>query len=384
MTAEFVSTVDSAKITRRPWSSIAVGIYVGTDAVAAVEVDGSSGVRWVLTGPAPADVDAVAASINDLLSQLPVSMSSWRRRRVVIGLDTDYAQFKRLWGLPPIPSVTVGSALLRENASRFFRHSPHGLATSPVVIREADEVWASAADASVVRAVEQSCKTHGVELQALIPMESALEEQTPPEVLTERPSVNAWRLAQLMRAGGPIDFNTASVSALSYSRSPRRERLAAVALATASVLAATLPVLDAQRTVREAQRSHADWAAREATALATVAELEQVDAALVAIARAQSSRRHSIDVIAHLTATLPPGAVITHLQLDSVGGSLTTLAASADGVVKGLSASPLLVQPEIVGPVTRDRSAGKEFDRLSVRFRHPPLNASAAERRSAP
>ncbi len=384
MSASFPVAAATARLGRGPWSPVQIGIYVGPDAVAAVEVGAGSVPHWVLSGPAPVDGETLTTSITELLSRMPRSHGSWRRPRAVVGMHGEFAQYKRLWGLPPVADPTVGSALVRENAARFFRQTPHGLSTSAVVVRAPGEIWASAVDTSIVRTVSHCCKTHGVDLGALIPMDSVAADSPAPAVLADDASVKAWRLARIAAASGDIDFNSATLGTFHRTRSPRRERFALAALCMASALLATLPVLDAQRSARIARQGHAAIAAREAEALAMVAELNQVDAALLAIAQAQVSRRHSIDVIAHLTATLPPGAAITHLQLDSLGGTVTALASSADGVIKGLAASPLIVQPEIVGPVTRDRSAGREFDRLAVRFRHPVRQAPVVDRRSEP
>ena len=83
-----------------------------------------------------------------------------------------------------------------------------------------------------------------------------------------------------------------------------------------------------------------------------------------------SQGRSSIELLAHLAATLPIGTAMTHLQVDSTGGSMVVLTSSTDGVMKGLAQSPLFVAPEIVGPVTRERVGNRELERLSLRFRH--------------
>ena len=77
-----------------------------------------------------------------------------------------------------------------------------------------------------------------------------------------------------------------------------------------------------------------------------------------------------IQLLAHLAAALPPGSVLTHLQVDSAGGTLIALAPSADGVLKGISESTLIAMPEIVGPVTRETTGSREVERVTVRFAH--------------
>lgn len=362
------------------WFSGSIGIYVAPDAVYAVESSGRRHPLRLISGPGPVHTGGVANCITEILSQLPGTGGRWRRPDVVVGLHSEYSQFGRLWSFPPTKSAETSSALLRENASRFFRVSAQGLSTSSVRRRVDGDVWAAAADSALVRAIEAACATRPTRLRAIVPVDSIDLSTECPNELQESGSEFAWRLAMLAKSGRSIEFDT-STGQDSLGRGMRsRERLATAALLVTCLIAAVAPVVDARRIARVARQEYAGLKAQESRALAIAGELTRIDQGLSEIAGAAARRRQHLDVLASISTALPNGSVMTSLRLDSLGGSLTVLAPSADEIIRRLAVSPLLVDPELVGPVTVNTLVGKELSRLSVRFRHP-VGASDAERK---
>ena len=188
---------------------------------------------------------------------------------------------------------------------------------------------------------------------------------------TDDPDVaSALRAAGLASRGAGARFNALSGGARSREVAPQRLRLALLVACASVTLALAAPLVSARLVERAALRAHDKIRKREVSALTTAFELGRVSEALAAVADRDSQRRSSIDLLAHLAALLPSGAALTHLQLDSVGGTLIALAPSADGVLKGISESTLIGAPEIVGPVTRERAGAREVERLTLRFVH--------------
>lgn len=337
----------------------------------AVEIVGRAGLPRLIQESAPPDTGRIADCVEEVLSQLLGTGEGGRRSELVVGLHSEYSQFSHLWNFPPTKSEEIGSALLRENASRFFRLSSEGLSTSTVKRCADDSAWAAATDLAIVREIEAVCVLLGITLRAIVPADSVSSTQECPEVLRESGSCAAWRLAKLAQSATAIDFNTATSGHSARRGSRSRERLAAAVLALTCALAAVLPVVDARSVARESRRAHAELVSRESTAVAIAEELSRIDESLRVIADAANFRSQQLDVLASLTAALPTGSVMTSLRLDSIGGSITVLAPSADEILKRLSASPLVVDPELVGPVLMTSVAGKELNRLSLKFRHP-------------
>ncbi len=348
-----------------------IGIHVTPDGLYGVELAGGLGVPRLIRGPVLPDAVRMSDCVEGVLSQEQGAGEGWRRSEVVVGLHADYSQFSKLWNFPPTKKEGVGSALLRENASRFFRLSPQGLSTSSVKRRADGSVWAAATDLDIVREIESACAMRGIALRGIVPADSVEVGQECPKELRESSFSTAWRLAKLAQSTGEIDFNTSTGDRTALRGTRRRERLARAALLVSCGFFAVCPVVDARRIARDARQEYAELSARESTALTVANELARIDEELTAIAEAAALRRHHLDVLASLTAALPTGSVMTNLRLDSLGGSLTVLAPSADEILRRLSASPLVVEPELVGPVLVTTVAGRELNRLSLKFRHP-------------
>ena len=93
-----------------------------------------------------------------------------------------------------------------------------------------------------------------------------------------------------------------------------------------------------------------------------------VNGALAEVAEVENRRRSPLGFLAQLTSALPEGSAVVTLGIDSVGGTVVALTPQAASLVNRLDTIPLVVGPEIVGPVTREIVAGRELERVTVRF----------------
>lgn len=354
---------------RAPWSRQAIGILLGVDRSVAIERDRAD-VRWMLDGPGIRGLDDPAEVIGALLDRLPLVNARWRRPVIAVALSADFAQQKHIFGLPPLSDRATGNALVREGAQRFFRRTSEDLVTSDVETDDEGRPMAAAFHGRIVRALRASCAQRSLRLLAIVPLD-ALPVADALASGTDDPDVaSALRAAGLASRSAGARFNALSGGARSREVAPQRLRLALLVAGASVTLALAAPLVSARLVERAALRAHDKIRQHEVSALTTAFELGRVSEALAAVADRDSQRRSSIDLLAHLAALLPSGAALTHLELDSVGGTLIALAPSADGVLKGISESTLIGAPEIVGPVTRERAGARDVERLTLRFVH--------------
>jgi hypothetical protein len=124
---------------------------------------------------------------------------------------------------------------------------------------------------------------------------------------------------------------------------------------------------------------------RRRAASDTERELARITGALAEAAAFDSARYSPTLLLADLTAALPTGSAVVAFRVDTASGSVVALAPRAAAVVQPLERLPGLVSPEIVGPVTRETVAGRELERVMVRFgvdaarRAQPARTAGAE-----
>ncbi len=353
-----------------PWSARTIGVYLGRSRSVAIERHGQE-VAWMLEGPGIEEFEDAQAAMTDLLTRLPRARGTARSPRLVVALPRECAQCKLLFAFPPVRDRATASALVREGATRFFRRTADEMITSAVEHGDERGPMAAAFDAPMVRGIREACVRAGVRLQALVPVETIPERSACPATVSSEAGRSAWHAASMLASRGPIAFNALSELTPLESSAPTRLRSAVVTAAAGVVVLLVAPLASARIVSARAAGEHAALRSREASAIATSLELGRVSEALAEVASRAASRRSVLELLAHVTATLPAGATVTQLQLDSTSGTLSALAPSADALVKELSGSPLFGAPAVVGPVTRGRLGAREVDRLSVRFSHP-------------
>lgn len=365
---------------RWPWTTPLIGVHLGRPRAIALERRGSE-LAWMLEGPGLEEFDGAEEAMTALLMRLPRARGTTRAPRVIVALARECVQCKPLFAFPPVRDRLTGSALVREGATRFFRRTADDLITSAVEHHDDRGAMAAAFEAPMVRGIRQACARAGVRLHAIVPTETLPAGAECPPSVSEEWQRAAWNATSVLSQRGPIAFNALTGHGTPDDDSPAHLRAAIVSAAIAILLLLAAPPASARIIAARAARAHATLRAREASAIVTSLELVKVSEAISEISAHAASRRSVLGLLADISATLPPGAAITQLQLDSVAGTLAVLAPSADGLVKELSASPLLGAPAVVGPVTRERAGAGEVDRLIVRFRHTARQASEERKR---
>lgn len=129
------------------------------------------------------------------------------------------------------------------------------------------------------------------------------------------------------------------------------------------------PGLGAARSARASRAAIAAAAPARGASVRTEHELRDVTARLKGIGAFAAERRSATRFMAQLTEALPADVQLVTVRLDSAGGNLVALTGRAAQVVTQLETMNGVDAPEVVGPVTREQVAGREKERVSVRFR---------------
>jgi hypothetical protein len=413
------------------------GVRIGLDLGRAA--DGHPVVRavGVRRGRIVWHVDSVLAmdpplerSLTDFLTHLP-AVHTWPRHRIAVALGPTYVQLKRLPGLPPLADPRQLTAVVRENAARFFLRNGVPLVTSRLRLDAPGDAWGAATELPVLAAVEAACRAARLRLLTIVPTAAVLAAATGARraangAVSDR-AVIAWedgdrrvaftyagdRLVAAIRlcagaaslssatpvvpdlpngsacyAGAygiatkwmdePIAWRPSRAGAAAPSRRSWVRAWAALTVALVGALLA--PGWSASLTARRAAAHLRATAHQRRAALATADSLGRVTGALAQAASFEVARRPATFALADLTQALPPSSAIVSLQLDTVGGTLVALAPDAADLVARLARVPWAVDVEIVGPVTRESvsaaatiggpiPAPRAIERVTVRFR---------------
>jgi hypothetical protein len=356
---------------RLAWWRSELGAYISRDRIVVVERDGVA-LRWVLDGPGVGHTDLSWDAIATMMERLPSIKGAVRGRRMAVVLGADLVQCKALFGLPPVRDKQTEDAIVQESAARFFRRTAEELVTSSVVLNSEGRPAAAAFPSELLRAIAKWCAAHRIGLVAVIPVEG-LHSHDGGEGISDDPGVRvAWRAAGLGRAGHRAPFNVVHAvrGATAGSRTGMRAAATGVGLSLLFMLAT--PLLVARAISKQAERERSPDLAAAAGALGVARELATVSETLAELHIRDAERRTAIGLIAALANALPPGAAMTYLHVDSTGATLTALAPSADALLRGVAGMGTASAPQIVGPVTRERHAGQELQRVSLRFSQGP------------
>ncbi|HEU0013976.1 MAG TPA: hypothetical protein VFQ45_09850 [Longimicrobium sp.] len=387
--------------------STSLGIAVGDGSVRAVVLRG--GRIAAANETALESGDTLADAVAELLAGAP--LPRYPRPRVVLAVGPSLAQTKRLSGLPPLDDARLLAQVVREGAGRFFLRNGAPLAVTGVRMVEPGTAWAAALDERTVRAVEAGCRAAGLRVDAAVPSVAVLGTALPVEqvlwpdgdVVAEvrmedrelaavrrlprgaapaaapipvipalaRLGDEAWRYADAYGAASlpawePMVVRPGGGGAGTVPR--WRMALAGAALAASLVAMLTAPALRAMGAEDRAAARIAAVQDRRRAAADTERELARVSAALAEGARFGADRYAATLLLADVTAALPAGTALVAFRADSTSGSIVALAPRAALVMRPLAKVPGIVAPEIVGPVTREATAGQELERVSIRF----------------
>lgn len=372
MTTAF-SLTERARAIARVWKPMYIGIAIDTDRVSAIELSRHGSVRR-FDGPGATSSAEVGAAVRAALLAFPPRALLASTPTVVVVLAPALAQCKRIFGLPAVRDRRLATALVRESSARFFRRTSESMVTSDAELGADAEVHAAAAPAETIRELRLAAEAARVRLKAVIPRDAFTDQiaslQGSADAEGDAPMAAALVAARVARAQSASRFNLLDAAGSSRRASRLEVQRALSALGVAIVAAIVAPVLLATWQRSTQRDAHAVLRSREEAAVAVARELATASERLLAIAQHAASRRSSLALLGQLTRALPSGAAITEVRLDSIGGTVTALTPSADVFLRGLTASPLVSAPTIVGAVTRERQGDRDLERVSIRFRH--------------
>lgn len=397
--------------------SFSLGIAVGADRIRAVALKAGRIVAATEAEVGPGD--SLSAAVAELLAGAP--LPRFPRPRVVVALGPSLSQTRRISGLPPLEDGKLLAQVVREGAGKFFLRNGVPLATTGVRVIEPGTVWASALDERALRAVEAGCRSAGVRVDRFVPAVAVLGRGLgDPHVLwpdgaavaevrlqggelesvrrlaasaapdapapaavpaLARLGEHGWRFADAYGAASLPDYEPMVLrpSGTAAGNVPGwRLGVAGAALAAALLFFTLAPAMRAMGAEDAAAARVAAVQARQRAATETERELARVTEALAEAAAFDVGRYSPTLLLADLTAALPPGSALVAFRADTAAGSVVALAPRAAAVVQPLEKVPGIVSPEIVGPVTRETIAGRELERVTVRF------GIDAERRARP
>lgn len=387
--------------------SVSLGIAIGADRVRAVALRAGRIVAATEAEVGPAD--SLSAAVAELLAGAP--LPRFPRPRVVVALGPSLAQTRRIAGLPALEDERMLAQVVREGAGKFFLRNGVPLATTGVRIVEPGTVWAAALDQRAVGAVEAGCRAAGLRVHRFVPAVAVLgraladehvlwpdagavaevwlaggELQSvrrlsaahapaapPPAVLPAlaRLGEGAWRFADAYGAASLPEYEPMVLRPAGAETGdvPRwRLALAGGALAAAVACAAVAPALRAMQAEDRAAARIAEVQDRRRAASGTESELERITGALAEAAAFSAGSYSPTLLLADLTAALPSGTALVAFRADTAAGSVVALAPRAAAVVQPVEKVPGIVAPEIVGPVTREVLAGRDLERVTIRF----------------
>lgn len=408
--------------------STQVGISIGADEVRAVVLRGGKVIAATEAELAPGD--SLSDAVAEVLAGAPVPR--WPRPPVIAALGPARAQVRRISGLPPIADARVLAGIIREGTGRFFLQNGVPLVTTGVRVEAPGTAWGAALDANAVRAAEEGCRRAGFRLSAVVPAVAVLGAalrgerivwrdgsvaaevelgadgamrsvrrlppaaslvDAPPDQPVEalgRVGDQARRFAAAyaaanVRAGEPLALRPGD--ALPAGSVPAwRLAVAAAALAAALAFYGVAPAWRAERAQERASARLATLARTRGQAADARRDLDDVSGALGEVSAFAARRRSPTLLLAAITRRLPAGTAMVSFRVDSAGGSIVALAPRAAAVLGALDRVPGIVSPEILGSVTREAAAGRQVERVTVRFLLPALpgdSAAATDDRSA-
>jgi len=396
-------------------STVAWRTRVGVDLAQAADGSliaravGVRGRRAVWRRAAPLDTEnPLSVALGTFLGRLPARR--WPRPAVVVALGPESVQLKRLPGLPPLAEPRALTALVRENACRFFLRNGIPIVTSGLRVDGSGDAWGAAAELPLLLAIEQACRAAGVRVRAIVPSATVLGSvptllATPASPETDGDPHSSgthtivWpdgsasyelryvgeRLVGLRRRsmGAAPDGGASSTSsndeqafaaAHAAATAGGRQAIAwrptasaaepsafrwRVRIATAACMvtiagASISPGLASMYVGAEAARHLRAVAGRRQQAVAAGDSLRQLTATLREAAVFASRRRPATTFLAHLTDALPSGAAVVALHIDSTGGTLVSLAPNVSDLLTRLEHVPEIAGLEVVGPVTTE------------------------------
>ena len=387
-------------------SRITIGIAVEREQVTAVAIRRG---RLVWCGQRTLSADDLTSAIDTLVATVPRSWRDTLRIRVVI--SPAWCQFRRLGGLPGSLEPALARRAVEENCERFFLRTAAQLAVATPVRSANGSFTTTVFDASVIAAIRASRASVHCIGAAVAVVQHALAEQSGTtiewaidgEVVRVTLDAGVAVTAAVLMAGsaeassrhhvlapplsgvGPTYAPAFAAAVAGWTDIPalrasdlrkNEQRLVSVrrigivaVLLMALVGWAVAPGLVAARVAREADRRERDLH----VALSRVSRAVDRERQRLSLARQVSaftaSRRSMVSLLGQMTGVLPESTAIASIRVDSASGTLTVLSPRSMRALRGLAGLRAVEGVRVAGPVTREIIAGRELERMTVKFR---------------
>lgn len=389
-------------------SAVRIGVGVRADAVSVVAVDGEE-IVWAGAGSFD-NVGDLESVVVDLLKQVP--RPRWGRIRAVTAVGPSRCQTRAIVGLPLVSDATVATGLVRENVSRFFLRNGVPLTTASAVAAGDGAWWSAAFEDPVVGVIRSACARSRIKVEAFVPAIAVLAAGIPATEIVWRDGAvttlsrfDGGRLVACQRVRGEADARSdpfasaldafgaeASVYVDAYAAAvcqplrglpalpgtadaergaTPRWRLAVATLSTCAAALAALvgPALQTRHAAGQAQREAVGLERTARQALTDEADLARFRGALAEFSGlAASSARPVTRILSTLARSLPDSSALVSVRVDTAAAQVVVLAPRAATVLARLERSPLIANPRIIGPITREKVGGREAERVTVTF----------------
>jgi hypothetical protein len=319
---------------------------------------------------------------------------------------------KHLANLPLTSDRSVLERVVMEGAETFFLRNGSPLITSRVRVVAPGEVWAAAFERNDVESIVGACRSFGIRPRAIVPsvtvlgclmqgdMMAWIDGPVTAEIGVQRgaiislrrfPTALAERLSASVAASVRVpreltsDYADAYGAAVHGERvtlsclpqraaeiggdrvSRRRSLFAMSAPVIATVLALLAPVVAANRASARAAAQLAELSALRTRAIQAQRELVLYNSMLAELRAFSNSSVSSVNLLSEVTHALPTSLSLASLTLDTTEARLVVAGTRASEALAALDRAPLLVSPEIVGPITRELIGEEERERATVR-----------------
>jgi hypothetical protein len=353
---------------------------------------------------------SLADELEEMLRRAAVPR--WTRAFVVASIGPFACQTKLLCDLPILEQADALMSVVREGAGRFFMRNGVSLITSSVLPTVTGSGWASAYEEPVITQVQRACESVRLPLRMAAPTALALTRATSMECLEWHDGDFALRVES---RDGALRHVSRTVSSCNSSSTPtpvealaklgdgawvyadaygvtqlsrneplalrfdagqldsaahaRGSRIAILAAALSFAVAVTAMGISSALAQRSAEKHLHNIAGPVRDVLTNERELERITSALADVASFSNSRRPVIILLGSLSHSLPERSVLITLHLDSVGGTAVLLTNRTADALHAFDSVAGVHAPEIVGPVIKEVSAGRELERATIRFR---------------
>jgi hypothetical protein len=382
-------------------------------------------VRWRSSLACEYSAASAAETFERLLAALPKRLTF---RRATVAIGPLWCQVKRIEGLPAGRDLALLTKLLRENSASFFLRGTTRLAVSDVTCFPDGSLWAAAFDQEIVASVIETLKRLGFGDLRIVPSVSAIASILPSGAWCWRDAEQVMELTigehraftrvrrvamdvevvqpplsgPLKKLGDEAWENSAAFGA-AFSRGqlpfawrpapdPKRLALASkIRMGTAAVLSAIAavgavgaPGARASRLIRDESGELASLRASQTEVARAQGELRRAAATLDRVERFREQRGKITMLLGAISRTLPESTALVTLRVDTLEGTFVAITPHAADILSQLADVSDIVQPKIVGSLTKETMGPVQLERATVRFKRSALPKSLSSESKKP